>query len=526
MKTKSNLKMNLNWSVPYNLSDQQEINFDEFKKEASIIYVIKNFRRYDVLNLKVISINNILRPNLVYPFLKLLCKGAISISDIYGRKIQVTYPYIVKLTLKSLLFTINIPRLRLRRILNRVNDIRCADFKKFDDGTLKGSRGIYIRSDPVAISTGGAQSHILGVCNALCSYVSKLYFVSNSDVRGLNQNIKRSIVHHREEERCFPKLLEIQNSDILANHISDNIPNLHEIDFIYQRYSLNNFSGAIVANKYSKPLILEYNGSEVWIKENWGKGVKNYKLLKEIEESILASASFITCVSTPLRDELLAIGVSADKILVNPNCVDLAEYYCTDHEDSMKEYGVPNGGRVVGFVGTFGKWHGVELLVEAFQEIAHDPALKDVYLVLFGSGETYSDVRNLVSDRNLQNRVLLPGLIDRSKVPNFLNCCKVLVSPQRPNLDGSPFFGSPTKLFEYMASKTPIVASNLDQISEILSHEKNALLFNPNDPNSLAKSIRQVLSNSELAKTLSENAFQLVSTQFTWKKHVERIFIK
>ena len=71
------------------------------------------------------------------------------------------------------------------------------------------------------------------------------------------------------------------------------------------------------------------------------------------------------------------------------------------------------------------------------------------------------------------------GLIPQVEAPNYLSCCDVFIAPHIQNTDGSPFFGSPTKLFEYMAMGRPIIASRLGQLDELLVHDKTAWLVEP-----------------------------------------------
>ena len=72
----------------------------------------------------------------------------------------------------------------------------------------------------------------------------------------------------------------------------------------------------------------------------------------------------------------------------------------------------------------------------------------------------------------MEKYITLTGMIFFIRVSQYLAAYDILVSPHVPNSDGAPFFGSPTKLFEYMTTGKGIVASNLDQIGEVLKHKK------------------------------------------------------
>ena len=87
-------------------------------------------------------------------------------------------------------------------------------------------------------------------------------------------------------------------------------------------------------------------------------------------------------------------------------------------------------------------------------------------------------------------------MVERERALELLACSDVCVSPHVPNPDGTPFFGSPTKLFEYMGLGKAIVASDLDQIGEVIEHERSGLLCPPGDVDAAAAAIRRLLADA------------------------------
>jgi len=114
------------------------------------------------------------------------------------------------------------------------------------------------------------------------------------------------------------------------------------------------------------------------------------------------------------------------------------------------------------------------------------------------------------------------GRIPHASIPVYLDACDILVAPHVPMPDGSPFFGSPTKLFEYLAMAKPVVASNLGQMAEILVDGETALLVKPADPSALAKAIHRLEKDQPLRQRLGANARSLVTSQYTWRHNSER----
>jgi glycosyltransferase involved in cell wall biosynthesis len=92
-----------------------------------------------------------------------------------------------------------------------------------------------------------------------------------------------------------------------------------------------------------------------------------------------------------------------------------------------------------------------------------------------------------------------------------------------PNPDGSPFFGSPTKLFEYMGLGKAIVASDLEQIGEVIEHEQTGLLHRPGDAAAAGAAILRLLDDPELRARLGDAALAEARARYSWRAHTRRI---
>ena len=138
-------------------------------------------------------------------------------------------------------------------------------------------------------------------------------------------------------------------------------------------------------------------------------------------------------------------------------------------------------------------------------------------------------LRNLALWRECANRYgvtdlcVLTGLVPQACGPMHLAACDVLASPHVPNSDGTPFFGSPTKLFEYMAMGKGIVASHLDQIGEVLAHEQTAWMVEPGDVQSLWRGLKRLIDDAPLRSRLGAEARREVLAKYTWREHTRRI---
>ena len=136
------------------------------------------------------------------------------------------------------------------------------------------------------------------------------------------------------------------------------------------------------------------------------------------------------------------------------------------------ELGLSKDELLVGFVGSFGPWHGVLVLAEAIKRI---PAAVPFRFLFVGDGALQGEVKQMLRAENERGRVIFKGAVSHKEVPGLLDACDILVSPHIPLAAGADFFGSPTKLFEYMAMGKGIVASRLGQIGEVLDARKDGV---------------------------------------------------
>jgi glycosyltransferase involved in cell wall biosynthesis len=297
-----------------------------------------------------------------------------------------------------------------------------------------------------------------------------------------------------------------------------------QADFVYQRYTLGSSAGLELAERAGVPLVLEFNGSDVWVEEQWNSGrLRLARTLSALERRNLMDASLVVVVSDVLREAVVEHGVPDERLLVNPNGVDV-DRLAPLRERSASEWRSA-GGRpeapTVGFIGTFGPWHGVRLLPDLVEAVA--AVRPDARWIVIGGGWLHEEVSEEIERRGLADRVLLTGLIDHDEALRLLAASDVCVSPHVPNPDGSRFFGSPTKLFEYMGLGKAIVASDLEQIGEVIEDERTGLLSPPGDVDAAAAAILRLLDDPELRVRLGDAALAEARERYSWKAHTRRI---
>lgn len=319
-------------------------------------------------------------------------------------------------------------------------------------------------------------------------------------------------------------------------------------DLLYHRLSLANYAGSRLARITGVPLVVEYNGSEVWIARHWGRPLQLPRLARLAEDVTLRDADLIVTVSEVLGDELRSRGIAPARILVHPNCVDPDRFdpdafTRAGRAALLGRYGIPAETVVCGFVGTFGPWHGVTLLADAIRELVRrDEAWLrrwKVHFLVVGDGMLMAKVRGILGDGAVLPYVTLTGLVEQHEAAAYLAASDVLLSPHVPNADGSAFFGSPTKLFEYMAMARGIVASDLNQIGDVLrrsyrapalpagpcppDEDRLAVLVTPGDREQLLDGLRFLVERPDYREALGRNARREVLAHYTWERNVDAV---
>lgn len=384
---------------------------------------------------------------------------------------------------------------------------------------------LYLRTDHwFNLTSGGSVGHVSYVIDELNNALVLKKLESTSTLFNVSFEPCRISSPNYRLSGNIPNLPEINyNLEQIKNFKEDDYKG---IDGIYQRYSKGNYFGVWLSLQLNIPLILEYNGSELWVAKNWGnKRVAFDHYLEDIELLNLKHANVIVVVSEPLKHELIRRGVNPEKILVNPNGVNTTIFNPKElNVELKKEIGLTKE-HVIGFIGTFGEWHGVLELAKSIIQFfnQHPSRLNNTEFLLIGDGNLKTEVENIINQSPYSSNVIFTGRISQNLAPDYLNQCNILVSPHIGNSDGSEFFGSPTKLFEYMAMQKPIIASALGQIEQVLMHEQNAFLVEPGNVNSLAESYETVLTQPQLAQKMAFQARNDVKSKYTWKKHVEKI---
>ena len=514
---------------PWSSNYSKAMTFKELRNCVMQGTIIKHIFKFQEAQLLTYRIEVIPRPFLTALLIRLLSRRACYFKDVKGFRQAITVPVLMKL-FRQLIRDYLRKFILIRRSLIEVQQLSNEYLTEKLNKKLVDLSGapVYLRTDlSFGLSSGGSISHIAGVLNHLDCFAVQPIFLTTDLIPTVRGDAQTTIITPGGRFWDFNELPGIYFNQVFVEEAEKHLRG-RKVSFIYQRYSLNNYSGVKLAKRVGVPLVLEYNGSEIWINRHWGKPLKYESLSAQIELLNLNFADLVVVVSQPMKDELVSRRIDAEKILVNPNGVDSERYSPNVDGSGIRNRYHLDGKTVVGFIGTFGKWHGAEILAEAFGKLLQEypEYLKQVKLFMIGNGITMPLVKENIEKFNMSENCILTGLIPQEKGPEYLAACDILVASHKPNPDGTPFFGSPTKLFEYMAMGKGIVASELNQIGEVLKHGHTGWLVKPGDVGCLMGGLKILIDDEQRRVKLGKAAREEVVAKYTWREHTRKIIEK
>jgi glycosyltransferase involved in cell wall biosynthesis len=285
-------------------------------------------------------------------------------------------------------------------------------------------------------------------------------------------------------------------------------------DFIYERYALFNFTGVVAARLCGIPLVLEVN-SPFALEQSRDGDIRSPRFAQWTESVICGMAAHVVVVSTPLARVMQAAGVPAGKIEVMSNGVSLEKFRPGAASAELRgKLGIQDE-VIVGFVGWFRKWHGLELLLDAFHRSRL--AGRGVKIVLIGDGPAMPDLQAFVAEHGLNADVLFTGPLPHAEVPPYLDLIDIAVQPAANE------YCCPMKILEYMALGKPIVAPSQENIQELLT-EKEAVFFTPQDADSFAAALAALTHNRKRMQEMGRNARAAIHNRgFLWTVNAQRV---
>ena len=329
----------------------------------------------------------------------------------------------------------------------------------------------------------------------------------NVDVDGIK------VFYFKNLSNNIKNKLTIDTPVSAISHIRRTIADFDIIQIHEHRHSL-----AIATHRYAKknhvPYVLQAHGSVLPFFQK--------EKLKDIFDrlwgfDILHDASRVFALTEVEKEQYLKMGVAEDRIEIVPLGINLDEYANLPETGNFKSrHGIDAEDRVILFLGRIHEIKGLDLLVNAFDKIRND----NVKLAIVGGDSGFKDTLDeMIEERDLQDKVIFPGVLTgRDKIEALVDC-DVFVMPSR-------YESFTTSGLEAMACGKPLVLTRNNHIHTWV--KDNVGLVCDFDEDDLSNCIETLLDNGELCREFGETGRKLIEDKYDWdkvSKHIESIYM-
>jgi len=249
------------------------------------------------------------------------------------------------------------------------------------------------------------------------------------------------------------------------------------------------------------------------------EGSLRYRLTRALETWAVKNADAVTVICEGLRNDLAGRGIAPGKITVIPNAVDIDKFAVGGKADSelKLKLGLGNSG-VLGFIGSFYAYEGLDLLIAALPAILKQ--MPDVKVLLVGGGPQDTALKQQVMALDLKDRVVFTGRVPHDEVNRYYDLIDVLVYARHPMRLTE--LVTPLKPLEAMAQGRLMVASDVGGHKELIQDGKTGILFRAGQAGDLASKVVALLKYEAGWDSLKKNGREFVETERNWTASVAR----
>jgi len=286
---------------------------------------------------------------------------------------------------------------------------------------------------------------------------------------------------------------------------------------VYWRQAYLTVFPALLSRLFGKAIITEVNGLTIDELESEPLSNLRKRVILAFETVNYRASSHLICVAPGIRDRILEhYGLPRARVSVILNGVNADRMPVMDPREARREIGLDQDLQVVGFVGHFFPWDGIEYLIEAAPRIIEESG--DVRFLIVGHGLWGENLPGLVRKKGLEQYVIFTGKVAWERLYLYVNAFDVATAPYSKaiNLQSGR---SSLKILEYFACKKPVVASRTRVIPEVVDIDKRGLgiTVKPEDPGSLADAIILLLKDKVLRQDMGGKGRDYVERERSWR---------
>lgn len=317
---------------------------------------------------------------------------------------------------------------------------------------------------------------------------------------------------------------ELQNSEYISHQVFQSEGNYLQRatsfsswvdELISKQYNLqvaqfrDIWSGIPIVKRKHITSIFEVNGlPSIELKNRYPiLGTSTLEKIRDLENECLREASKIICPSITIKKHLINRNIPGSKINVIPNGADIPRSF--SHPDTLPA-------NFIVYFGALQSWQGVDCLIKSLKYLADYPELK--LIICSSHKEKLSrPLQKLATRLSVSDMIIWQHQLHKDQLHQIIQHAICTIAPLTECERNLEQGCSPLKIFESMACATPVVASDLPVVREIISDGQEGKLIRPDRPAELARICRLLIENKDYAARLGKNAFEKLTNNFTWK---------
>lgn len=288
--------------------------------------------------------------------------------------------------------------------------------------------------------------------------------------------------------------------------------------YVWQHHDLFERPGFGLARTLDVPLVLFVDAPQVWEARRWGVSRPGWgRVVERIGETPqFCQADLVACVSSEVAEEVSRLSAGRARVLVTPCTSPIPP---TDERDEVRRSLGLDGQLVIGWVGSFRRFHHADMVVRAANELSAHRS--DVVLLMVGDGPTRADCQQLAADLGLT--ALFTGTVQNDQVPGLLQACDIGVVPAA---SGDSFHYSPLKLKEYLAAGLATVVPSSGEMARLFDDGVETLMFPAGDLNAMTAQLSRLAEDPGLRSAVAVAGSARLSESFSMPSQLEAVEIE
>jgi glycosyltransferase involved in cell wall biosynthesis len=288
---------------------------------------------------------------------------------------------------------------------------------------------------------------------------------------------------------------------------------IHRPDCLYERYNLYMPAGIWIRKIFRMPMLLEVNSPLLEERARYHR-IALYRLAAWTERYVWRNADAVLPVTQVLAGKIVSTGIDPRNISVIHNGINMERFAAAPDGDEAKRRLGLGDKLVLGFTGFVREWHGLERVVDL---IAAHPE-EHLHLLIVGDGPAVATIKSRARRQGVEARITVTGIVGRDDIARYVAAFDIALQPD------VVAYASPLKLFEYMYMGKAVVAPDKPNIREILTHEKDALLFDADSDNGFREAVQRLCRDEALRERLSREIRKtLEHGAYTWENNARLV---